>query len=852
LTHFRPQVRGKFVFVGEEKLFVKGVTYGTFRPNSEGELYPEPQLVARDFAQMAANGVNVVRVYTVPPRWLLDLARQHGLWVMVGLSWEQHVCFLDDYQRTRDIRRRVRAQVQSCAGHPAIFAYTVGNEIPAAIVRWHGPGKVQRFLHQLYREVKREDPEALVTYINYPTTEYLDLPFLDFVGFNVYLESQERLEAYLARLQNLAGDRPLIMAEIGLDSRRNGVEAQAEVLDWQLRTAFAAGCAGGFIFAWTDEWYRGGYDIEDWDFGITRHDRRPKPALASVSKVFAEAPFPADLPWPRISAVVCSYNGARTIRDCLEGLTRLEYPDFEVIIVDDGSSDATAAIAAEFDVLLIRTTNRGLSQARNTGMEAATGEIVAYLDDDARPDPHWLHYLAYTFMSTAHAGVGGPNFAPPGDGTIADCIANAPGGPIHVLLTDQEAEHIPGCNMAFRKVCLEEVGGFDPQFRVAGDDVDICWSLQRQGWTLGFHPAAMVWHHRRNSVRTYWKQQQGYGKAEALLAKKWPEKYNATGHPSWAGRLYSKGLTHMLGWGQQRIYYGSWGSAPFQSVYQTAPTGWRTLLLMPEWYLIIAVLAALSTLGALWQPLLLIFLLFILASGASLAQAGFSAAKASFTDTPKAGLTHLKLWGLTTGLYLLQPLARLRARLRHGLTPGRRGAPGLVVPYPRCSSLWSEKWQPFEERLEAIEAALRKNGAAVTRGGEYDRWDIEVLGGLWGTVRLRGTVEEHGAGKELIRVRSWPRCSSGGVILLLLSIVLGTEAALDQAWAAAAVLAILALLLALRIGQECAKATAAVLHALRSYAAAADAILLESELKDKPGEVAVQKDSQISVGETDS
>jgi O-antigen biosynthesis protein len=308
----------------------------------------------------------------------------------------------------------------------------------------------------------------------------------------------------------------------------------------------------------------------------------------------------------------------------------------------------------------------------------------------------------------------------------------------------------------------------------------------------------------------------------------------------------------MLGWGQRRIYYGSWGSALFQSVYQIAPAGWRTLLLMPEWYLIIAVLAVLSTLGALWQPLLLIFLLFILASGASLAQAGYSAAKASSMDTPKVGLAHLKLWSLTTGLYLAQPLARLRARLRHGLVPWRRGGPDLVVPYPRCSNLWSERWQPFAERLEAIEAALRANGAVITRGGEYDRWDIEVLGGLWGTVRLRGTVEEHGAGKELIRVRSWPRCSSGGVILLLLIIALGTGAALDQAWAAAAVLAILALLLALRIGQECANATAAVLHALRSYAAAADAILPKPELKDEPGEVAVQKGSQISVGETDS
>ena len=115
--------------------------------------------------------------------------------------------------------------------------------------------------------------------MNYPTTEYLDLPFLDFYCFNVYLETPEKLEAYLAQLQNLAGDKPLVMAEIGLDSRRNSEAKQSETLDWQIRTIFAADVPECSSFAWTDEWYRGGYDIDDWDFGLTTRDRQPKPAL---------------------------------------------------------------------------------------------------------------------------------------------------------------------------------------------------------------------------------------------------------------------------------------------------------------------------------------------------------------------------------------------------------------------------------------------------------------------------------------------------------------------------------------------------------------------------------------------
>ena len=764
LSACRPKVQGKFLFVGDEKLWIRGITYGTFRPDADGNEYHDPETVEHDFAQMADSGLNAIRTYTVPPRWLLDAAQRHGLRVMVGLPWEQHVTFLDDKKRARSIEARVRAGVRSCAGHPAVLCYAIGNEIPAPIVRWYGKRRVEQYLERLYWAAKQEDPEGLVTYVNYPTTEYLQLPFLDLVCFNVYLETQERLEAYLARLQNIAGDRPLLMGEVGLDSRRNGEYIQADVLDWQIRTIFAGGCAGTFVFAWTDEWYRGGYDIQDWDFGLTDRQRCPKPALTAVCNAFADVPFPQDLPWPRISVVVCSYNGARTIRDCCEGLLRLEYPNFEVIVVNDGSTDATPEIVSEYGFRLISTENRGLSNARNTGWQEARGEIVAYIDDDAYPDPHWLTYIAAAFMRTTHVGIGGPNLPPPGDGVIADCVANAPGGPVHVLLSDTEAEHIPGCNMAFRKTALQAIGGFDPQFRTAGDDVDVCWRLQQQGWTIGFSPAAMVWHHRRNAVRTYWKQQQGYGRAEALLEKKWPEKYNVLGHLSWAGRLYGKGSTRVTSWSRGRIYQGTWGSALFQSIYAPAPGFWGSLPSMPEWYLVIATLTALSALGLFWKPLLLALPLLGYAVGVLLVHAGLSARHASFASPPQSRTARLQLWGLTTLLYLMQPLARLRGRWRYGLTPWRwRSTRGWAWPWSRTVQLWSEQWQCPLARLQAIEETLRAEGTASFRGGNYDRWDLEVRGGLLGAVRLLATTEEHGAGRQLVRFRLWPKCSVQGL-----------------------------------------------------------------------------------------
>jgi GT2 family glycosyltransferase len=817
----RPIARGKFLFVDDSKYYVRGVTYGTFRPGADGVLFPPRAVVDADFTAMARSGINTVRTYTVPPSWLLDLAALHGLRVVVGIPWEQHVAFLDDRSLADSIENRIREGVRAGSSHPAILCYVIGNEIPASIVRWHGRGAIERFLERLYRAAKEEDPDALVTYVNYPSTEYLQLRFLDFVCFNIFLEAEEDLEAYLARLQNLSGERPLVVTELGLDSLRNGEDGQAVALDWQIRAAFRGGCAGCIAFAWTDEWHRGGVDIEDWRFGLTDGERRPKPALAAVREAFAESPFRQDLAWPRVSVVVCSRNGTSTLVDCLEGVTALDYPDYEVILVDDGSTDGTAELGRQFGVRTIRMDHGGLSSARNLGLELATGEIVAYLDDDCRPDRDWLTYLAATFMVSPHVGVGGPNLAPEGDGPIADCVAAAPGGPIHVLVSDREAEHIPGCNMAFRRKALLAIGGFDRQFWVAGDDVDICWRLQQEGWTLGFSPAAVVWHHRRNSLRAYLRQQRGYGRAEALLERKWPEKYNRGGQLRWRGRVYSNAYRPT---GRRwRIYYGTWGSGLFQSVYQRTPTTLTALPLMPEWYLLLGLLLALSAyelavgpilfrtpvVGIPSTPLLFGLCAAIVVVQASLA--GFRSAKMHRGQGP----VRLKRYALTGLLHLLQPLARLSGRVQLGLTPWRRvSALHLATPRPRTVAIWSESWRGPGERLVRLEAELRRfGGATVSRGSEFDRWDMEVRTGLLGVARLRLGVEEHGEGRQLLRFRIWPRASRGAMATVVLLVIL-LFATGHEGRGADLIIAAGAALTALWMVRDCAAAVAVLRHAV--------------------------------------
>lgn len=812
----RASARGKFLAINGRKFYVKGVTYGPFRPDESGCEYRDPEVVRGDFARIAANGFNVIRTYTVPPTWLLDEASRHELRVIVGLAWEQHITFLDSRSRRNAIVRSVRDQVRSCACHPAVLAFTVGNEIPPSIVRWYGRIRIERFIKRLYDAVKKEDPTALVTYVNFPTTEYLQLPFLDIFCFNVFLESPERLERYLARLQNLAGEKPLLMTEIGLDSRRHGDLKQANMLDRLLRTVFASGCAGACVFSWTDEWYRGGADIEDWGFGLTDRHRNPKPALKAVRLVFSEVPFSRDREWPMISVVICTHNDGGTIRETIEGILDQTYPNFELILVNDGSNDETVEIASEYTLRLITVPQGGLSRARNIGLKAAKGEIIAYIDGDAYPDPNWLEYLAHTFITTDHVGVGGPNIAPHSDGWIARCVDYSPGGPNHVLFSDQVAEHIPGCNMAFRKEALEAIQGFDEQFWIAGDDVDICWKLQRSGGTLGFHPGAIVWHHCRNRVRAYLKQQFNYGKAEAMLEMKWPEKYNTLGHLKWRGRMYSPGMTLPLYLRRWRIYHGIWGTNLFQSIYMSSPGLFRSLLLIPEWYLLIGALLAVSLSGLLWKPLLWAIPALAAAIGLSVIQALQSAASTTIINGSRRRSGRVRMRLMIAALHILQPLSRLVGRLRYGLTPWRRsGIRRYAFPCTRILTCWSEKWESPESRLLSLEGMLNRLGARTIRGSAYDRWDLEVRGGIFGGVRILMGVEEHGQGRQLVKVRSQPRVTAliGGLMGIFLGLTI--IALWTQNWGGTVAFWSMSFLLGVRVVGDCSAATAAVLDAVR-------------------------------------
>jgi O-antigen biosynthesis protein len=572
-------VDGKQFAAGGARFPFHGVTYGTFAPREDdGARFPTRDRIKRDFVAMRERNFTVVRTYTEPPADLLDVGADWGLRVLAGVFWPDWRYLIGASRRqahrlARDAVVDVRAAARRLAGDERVLALCLGNEIPADVIRWYGTRSVARVITELARTVREEDPDRLVTYANYPTAEYLPLEDVDFLTFNVFLDHERDLRAYLTRLHHLAGERPLVLGEVGMPAGEGaaGEARQAAHLDRTLAAAVDRGVAGTCVFSWTDEWHVGDQPVDGWRFGLTRADRSPRPSLDVAERWNRRTVRDLRSTWPKVSVVVCAYNAGETLDECLRHTCALDYPDLEVVVVDDGSTDQTAAIAGRHQgARLVSIPHGGLGAARNAGIRAATREIVAYLDADAYPPPEWPYYLVLGFDGRTVGGVGGPNVPPVEDPRGAQVVGQSPGGPVHVLVADDRAEHVPGCNMAFWKSVLVEVGGFDPVYTTAGDDVDVCWKVLDKRWDLGFHPAALVWHHRRPGLRRYLRQQRGYGKAEALVEARHPDRFGSLGTARWQGRVYAPVRSSRF---RQRVYRGIYGTAPYQSVYERCTHG---------------------------------------------------------------------------------------------------------------------------------------------------------------------------------------------------------------------------------------------------------------------------------------
>ncbi|MGK0189274.1 MAG: GT2 family glycosyltransferase [Verrucomicrobiales bacterium] len=773
---------GKFLQLGGEHAWLRGITYGPFDSGRAPHGLPSPDQYHRDLDQICELGANTLRLTRSPTHEFLAACDERGLQTLIGLNWEDFVDFFHDPAMPPRILRSTRRVVSEFHEAPAVSGYFVGNEVNAQLVRWLGRDRVKSFLEAMIEAGRNCHPGTLFAYASYPTTEYLMPDNADFVAYNVYLEKREDFARYLRRLQHLAGNRPLVISEFGLDTRRNSTETQRETLDWACEEMAQQGVAGTILFTFTDEWFTGGRDMSDWQFGLVDCARQPKPAFNAVREHYQKGAAPLSFLTriPKISVIVCTFNGVRTLNDCLRWLGRVNYPDFEVLVVDDGSMENVRSIVEKHkSVRYIKQKHTGLSAARNLGAKKARGEILAYTDDDCMPDRDWLAHLALAFQRDPEvAAVGGPNLPPPAENVTQACVIAAPGAPAHVMLNDADAEHIPGCNLSVRRTDFDEINGFEERYNVAGDDVDFCWRLQISGKRIGFAPAAFVWHYRRFSTRAYLKQQTGYGRAEAMLMKQHSKRFSLlSGGARWFGTVYQPDALATAD-GSTRLYQGVFGNALFQFIYPEAVSCFTALVSGFPWALLALVLLLA---GIVNPPLSLIGL-------AMLAVTAWQAWKRTRCRRIDPRFESRKSRALLWLITLIQPIARGATRSIHSLRlmaiPRGPILGSTLLRFPQFVlwkkvgqiAVWSGDGKERDALLTKIIKELDLHSWKHKADDGWNDWDIEVKRSFWWHVRVTTVTEYHTGKNRLTRVRMASHMSPANTIfsLLLLAGIIAT------------------------------------------------------------------------------
>ena len=732
LPHIAPD--GKFLRRLDQKFFFKAMRLPELGTPLESLDFAGKIAMRKRLDELKAGHTTGLILTETQAEPVLDVAAQSGLYALMEVE------VAPEALATRSAYRATVARLTGVARtfkvYPALIGYLINCPIEAATVRTRGLRRVRRELEGLIAGLRRGDDRRIVSLKHRPAVSALASLEEDLIYAAVPPLAPSDLNRYLVKLHNLAEARPVII-EFG-----EGLLGQDELV----ACAFGLGAAG-----------------------VVAPAMRPaaSPGLMAVRMLSAGEflPFvslngscpPLPVAQPMVSVVICAYNAERTMLPCLESLRRLQYPNFEVIIVDDGSRDRTAAIAADFpEFRLIRQPNKGLSVARNVGLHAARGEIIAYTDSDCVVDPHWLSMMVRAMTEGGFDGCGGPNYAPHEEGWVEGCVAASPGAPSHVLTGDDRAEHLAGCNMFFRKAALTQIDGFDPQFTAAGDDVDVCWRMLDTGFTLGYCPAAFVWHFRRNTVKAYYGQQRGYGKAEAMLYLKYPERFNALGQVKWRGIIPSIARTFP---GGERIR-ARWSDSPEMQLIEAGSLSLGCVLpLTAEWNLVALALLAFSyAFGITLIPALA-----ILCAGPLWAL--YYARRARIEKCHEGFFARLFVAFLAwTG-----PMERTYARWRYRGAAARNAVidlPARQRPSISCLrrtvnlAYWNEKYTVREALLEKAGRLFARMGHPPIADQGWQDVDLTLNPDRWVRVELKTADEEHPGAKVKTMVAARVRMST--------------------------------------------------------------------------------------------
>jgi mycofactocin system glycosyltransferase len=233
---------------------------------------------------------------------------------------------------------------------------------------------------------------------------------------------------------------------------------------------------------------------------------------------------------PMVSVIVPVRNREKDLARCLRSLSGLRYPAhrLEIIVVDDASSDGSLRVAAQFPVqtLAVRT-RRQAAACRNLAARQAKGEILAFMDSDCVADPLWLHELLPTFRDPAVGAVGGlvdSYFEEKGLDRYEKVKSSLQVSTWHKRSSERERHfYVPSCNLLIRREVFLELGGFREDLYV-GEDVDLCWRLQKLGKAVEYKPVGKIYHKHRNHWWPFCRRRFQYGTSEPVLQQLHPDR----------------------------------------------------------------------------------------------------------------------------------------------------------------------------------------------------------------------------------------------------------------------------------------------------------------------------------------
>jgi glycosyltransferase involved in cell wall biosynthesis len=227
---------------------------------------------------------------------------------------------------------------------------------------------------------------------------------------------------------------------------------------------------------------------------------------------------------PTVSVVLPVLNGAGTIGETLAALTAQAGPDVEILVVDNGSTDATREIAGRFDVRLLDQPRRGPSCARNMGLSEARGPIIVHVDADIVPTSRWLREIARPFADPAVVLVGGRTLTYPPQNAVERYAAQSGRfEPENNVLRDP-FPFAPSQNLAVRRDAALAAGGWAEELPYA-EDVDFCHRVlvAHQGSRIVFAPRAIAFHHERTTEKGLRRQAWCYGRGVADIYRRYPD-----------------------------------------------------------------------------------------------------------------------------------------------------------------------------------------------------------------------------------------------------------------------------------------------------------------------------------------